>query len=185
MATYKKQLKDQNGDNIIPALGTATVTSTNIDWTNILTDSTAFKLSDYGSNTYLDNRNDGWSGFNLTSGVAFGACTRLNGSWAKDAIGGGMTMTDSLVSGVYYVASEINGGGVGTDGYKPFRFLHNGSALTGDLGFPQRGGSVSSSFFVSLKPGDTLTLQIYCTNDGKTYSMRIWTRGYLVRPTVS
>lgn len=32
MATYKKQLKDQNGDNIIPALGTATVTSTNIDW---------------------------------------------------------------------------------------------------------------------------------------------------------
>lgn len=33
MATYKKQLKDQNGDNIIPALGTATVTGTNIDWT--------------------------------------------------------------------------------------------------------------------------------------------------------
>ena len=32
MATYKKQLKDQNGDNIIPALGTATVTGTNIDW---------------------------------------------------------------------------------------------------------------------------------------------------------
>ena len=35
MATYKKQLKDQNGDNIIPALGTATVTSTNIDWNTI------------------------------------------------------------------------------------------------------------------------------------------------------
>ena len=33
MATYKKQLKDQNGDNIIPALGTETVTNTNIDWT--------------------------------------------------------------------------------------------------------------------------------------------------------
>ena len=32
MATYKKQLKDQNGDNIIPALGTASVTGTNIDW---------------------------------------------------------------------------------------------------------------------------------------------------------
>lgn len=40
MATYKKQLKDQNGDNIIPALGTATVTSTNIDW------STMFQLDD-------------------------------------------------------------------------------------------------------------------------------------------
>ena len=36
MATYKKQLKDQNGDNIIPALGTATVTSTNIDWSTLL-----------------------------------------------------------------------------------------------------------------------------------------------------
>lgn len=35
MATYKKQLKDQNGDNIIPALGTATVTSTNIDWSTV------------------------------------------------------------------------------------------------------------------------------------------------------
>lgn len=35
MATYKKQLKDQNGDNIIPALGTATVTSTNIDWSTM------------------------------------------------------------------------------------------------------------------------------------------------------
>ena len=35
MATYKKQLKDQNGDNIIPALGTATVTGTNIDWTTV------------------------------------------------------------------------------------------------------------------------------------------------------
>ena len=35
MATYKKQLKDQNGDNIIPALGMATVTSTNIDWNTI------------------------------------------------------------------------------------------------------------------------------------------------------
>lgn len=35
MATYKKQLKDKNGDNIIPALGTATVTSTNIDWSTI------------------------------------------------------------------------------------------------------------------------------------------------------
>lgn len=35
MATYKKQLKDQNGDNIIPALGTATVTSTNIDWSTL------------------------------------------------------------------------------------------------------------------------------------------------------
>lgn len=33
MATYKKQLKDQNGNNIIPALGTGTVTGTNIDWT--------------------------------------------------------------------------------------------------------------------------------------------------------
>ena len=32
MATYKKQLKDQNGDNIIPALGTETVTNTNISW---------------------------------------------------------------------------------------------------------------------------------------------------------
>lgn len=36
MATYKKQLKDQNGDNIIPALGTATVTSTNIDWSTMV-----------------------------------------------------------------------------------------------------------------------------------------------------
>lgn len=35
MATYKKQLKDQNGDNIIPALGTATVTGTNIDWSTM------------------------------------------------------------------------------------------------------------------------------------------------------
>ena len=35
MTTYKKQLKDQNGDNIIPALGTATVTSTNIDWSTM------------------------------------------------------------------------------------------------------------------------------------------------------
>ena len=35
MATYKKQLKDQNGNNIIPALGTATVTSTNIDWSTM------------------------------------------------------------------------------------------------------------------------------------------------------
>lgn len=37
MATYKKQLKDQNGNNIIPALGTATVTSTNIDWSTLRT----------------------------------------------------------------------------------------------------------------------------------------------------
>lgn len=36
MATYKKQLKDQNGDNIIPALGTATVTGTNIDWSTVI-----------------------------------------------------------------------------------------------------------------------------------------------------
>lgn len=36
MATYKKQLKDQNGDNIIPALGTSTVTSTNIDWSTVM-----------------------------------------------------------------------------------------------------------------------------------------------------
>lgn len=32
---YEKQLKDQNGDNIVPALGTATVTSTNIDWSTM------------------------------------------------------------------------------------------------------------------------------------------------------
>ena len=36
MATYKKQLKDQNGDNIVPALGSATVTGTNIDWSTVV-----------------------------------------------------------------------------------------------------------------------------------------------------
>lgn len=41
MATYKKQLKDQNGDNIIPALGTATVTGTNIDWSTFVQMGTA------------------------------------------------------------------------------------------------------------------------------------------------
>lgn len=35
MATYKKQLKDKDGNNIIPALGTATVTNANIDWTTM------------------------------------------------------------------------------------------------------------------------------------------------------
>lgn len=185
MATYKKQLRDKDNNVIYPAQGLGTITSENIDWTNILTDSTAFKLSDYGNNSYRDNRNDGWSGFNLASGSASGACSRFDGSWAKGTIGGGMTMSDSLVSGVYYVTSEINGNGVGADGYKPFRFLHNNSVVTGDIGFPERGGGISSSFFVYLEPGDTLTLQIYCTNDNKTYSMRIWTRGYLVRPAAS
>lgn len=36
MATYKKQLKDYQGNNIIPALGQATVSSENIDWNSIL-----------------------------------------------------------------------------------------------------------------------------------------------------
>lgn len=61
MATYKKQLKDQNGDNIIPALGTATVTSTNIDWSTITDGSTYFTIGslliqfgteDFGNQSY-------------------------------------------------------------------------------------------------------------------------------------
>lgn len=55
MATYKKQLKDQNGDNIIPALGTATVTSTNIDWSTLLPSNfSALQLS-----------SQGWGGFSI------------------------------------------------------------------------------------------------------------------------
>lgn len=61
MATYKKQLKDQNGDNIIPALGTATVTSTNIDWSTFTDGSTYFTIGslliqfgteDFGNQSY-------------------------------------------------------------------------------------------------------------------------------------
>ena len=33
MATYKKQLKDSNGDLIYPAQGVGTITDANIDWT--------------------------------------------------------------------------------------------------------------------------------------------------------
>lgn len=55
MATYKKQLKDQNGDNIIPALGTATVTSTNIDWSTI--NPYNYSSSEQVVGTWIDGRN--------------------------------------------------------------------------------------------------------------------------------
>lgn len=35
MATYKKQLKDSNGDLIYPVQGLGTITSDNIDWSTI------------------------------------------------------------------------------------------------------------------------------------------------------
>jgi hypothetical protein len=51
MATYKKQLKDQNGDNIIPALGTASVTKNNVD-----------------SSSYSASSEDGWDVSYLPNG---------------------------------------------------------------------------------------------------------------------
>ena len=65
MATYKKQLKDQNGDNIIPALGTATVTNTNIDWSSLA--STPWQSGTYASG-FKASTNAGYSSYGI------GAC---------------------------------------------------------------------------------------------------------------
>lgn len=74
MATYKKQLKDQNGDNIIPALGTATVTGTNIDWSTMkLAAPTATVLRDYGTINSNQAITVPYTGFITGKGVTLGS----------------------------------------------------------------------------------------------------------------
>lgn len=70
MATYKKQLKDQNGDNIIPALGTASVTKNNVD-----SSSYSASSEDGWDVSYLPNGKKMWSknGQSTTSSYNVGA----------------------------------------------------------------------------------------------------------------
>lgn len=98
MATYKKQLKDKNGDNIIPALGTATVTSTNIDWSTMpgsystTEQKTPFTWID-GKPIYKKTIDYGWLPNNTTKNVNHGisnfgrlvkaeAAANADGNWA-------------------------------------------------------------------------------------------------------
>lgn len=87
MATYKKQLKDQNGDNIIPALGTATVTSTNIDWTTLA--STEWVTCPYNTG-FKASTNTGYSAFGVQACIYAGflyirfSASRTSGDFAAN-----------------------------------------------------------------------------------------------------
>lgn len=127
MATYKKQLKDQNGDNIIPALGTASVTSTNIDWSTLLPSNfTALKSSSQGWNVFTigqlkfiwkqqSQTSSGWKDFGqipdecVGSSMAFFQWTSLYGNNAT-----GYTAAAQVSGGHIYAqvqgVSASNGG---------------------------------------------------------------------------
>lgn len=100
MATYKKQLKDQNGNNIIPALGTSTVTSSNIDWSTIT------------KNTYVARTMNG----SQTPGTSWSSITNL-GSFSytpttnKIAIYMSVDYSaNSTQSNILCIGYRINGG---------------------------------------------------------------------------
>lgn len=78
MATYKKQLKDQNGNNIIPALGTSSVTKNNVD-----------------SSSYSGSSEDGWDVSYLPNGKKM---------WSKN----GQSTTDSYRIGSAYWGYAAN-----------------------------------------------------------------------------
>ena len=133
---------------------------------------------------YVDNRNEGWSGYNFSSFTrAYGTCTAYNGQWGKDQMGGGLKASSATKKGIYLVTIDISCWGEGVDGYKPFRVLKNTSVLTGDVGVPMRGGGVSVTLMTELKANDIINLQIFTTNTNRSTGIRTWCRCYFLRPS--
>ena len=160
------------------------VTSQKIDWTTLFLGSPAMGWNDGTNGDYVDNRNDGWSGYNFNSiaGV-YGTCTAYYGQWGKDQMGGGIKVSSSAKKGIYLVVIDINAFGEGTDGYKPFRVLKNTTSLTGDVGVPMRGGGVSTTLMMELQANDIINLQIYTVNTNRATGTRSWCRCYFLRPS--
>lgn len=107
MATYKKQLKDQNGDNIIPALGTATVTSANIDWSTVSDVNYSMNEVNTGG-TWIDGKpiykksvDFGWLPNNTTKNVNHGISNfgRLVKAEASAGMSGNWTMMPLVFQG--------------------------------------------------------------------------------------
>lgn len=109
MATYKKQLKDQNGNNIIPALGTATVTSTNIDWSSCSGTETGPDGNVWNWTYLLDGRKMFYTHyvFNIPSGGTGATSWRNSSNSLK--MPAGLTRTTALVvaSMAYYGNGEV------------------------------------------------------------------------------
>ena len=65
--------------------------SLKIDFTTLFLGSPAMGWNDGTTSGYVDNRNDGWCGYDIPSfGGAYGTCTTYKGQWGKDQMGGGL-----------------------------------------------------------------------------------------------
>lgn len=165
-------------------INNAAVTSAKIDWTTLFLGSPAMGWNDGATSGYVDNRNDGWCGYDIPSfGGAYGTCTTYKGQWGKDQMGGGLKASSATKKGIYLVTVDICAFGEGVDGYKPFRVLKNTSALTGDVGVPMRGGGISVTLITELKANDIINLQIFTTNTNRVTAIRSWCRCYFLRPS--
>lgn len=168
----------------ISAGDNALISASNIDFTTLLPAGITFRITDGSNSGYADNHTDGWYGYNFTSGTAAGACTRYNGNYTSNGIGGGAQLSNGAPKGLYLVTVEINNNGEGSaDGYRPFRIQKNNEVLTGDVGTSYRGGSGSATVLVELEPNDIINLQIYQQNTKRSVVARVWIRGYFLRPS--
>lgn len=199
MATYRRQLKDENGNNIVPVMsGDQTewiqtgdiadeaVTADKIDFTTSWPlGEVTFSLSDGGNSNYSDGSvTTDWYGYNFSnSGTARGEAETYSGTYSRLGIGGGLKLKATLTPGTYLVTADIAAYAEGSyDGYRPYRILVNSTAITGDIGISQRGGGSSTMRIVHLDPGDTITVQLYRWSSGHICNTRWWFTGYLIRP---
>lgn len=166
-------------------LANTSVTSAKINWSDLKLGNQIFAWSDGRNYGYVDNRNDGWSGFDFSSGgSASGAATFRVGSWGRGQAGGGVVLSSSAPKGVYLVVVTVNSGGENTtnNGYRPFCVQKNTSMASGDIGLPFAGGGHTFATFVSLAPGDIVNLAVYTTNSNRSISVRSWGWGYFIHP---
>lgn len=199
MATYRRQLKDENGNNIVPVMsGDQTewiqtgdiadeaVTADKIDFTTSWPlGERIFSLSDGGNSSYSDGSgtSTGWYGYNFSnSGSPYGEAETYSGTYTLNGIGGGLKLKSTLPPGMYFVTVDFEGSEGAADGYRPFRVLCNSTAITGDVAIPYRGGGNSTSRIIHLDPGDTITVQIYRWGSNRVINSRWWLVGFLIRP---